>query len=146
MQRLHISLRPSLQLAVILVLAHALGVWAVLAISIPFWAQFALVICVIFSLAYYLARDALLYLPSSCVAFGVDGGLCVLTSKNGRQTTGQISLNSVVHPSLIVLIVIAPATGMTRNLIIFPDTANQEMLRKLRVQLRWQLSIEQKEK
>ena len=91
----------------------------------------------VFSLVYYLRRDALLLLQSSNVAIRLDGDQAVLTTRSGSMIPGQILRGSVVTPVLTILNILPQGKKWSRSVVIFPDSLDKERFRELRVLLKW---------
>lgn len=138
MPPLNIVLRPSRQLLVLLVVAHLLVLFMLQFLPFVWWARLALAVCVAASCFYYLARDALLFLPSSCVGLHLDEGRCVLSYKSGENLSGILDAGSTVTPLLMVLkLRSAEEKRSTCSVVLLSDSADAEVLRKMRVFLRW---------
>jgi len=121
----------------LLLSAYSLVLLIVFTLPIVAFAKIALAVLLVFSLAYYLRRDALLSLPSSHVAIRLDGDHVVLTSLSGSQLSGQILRDSVVTPVLTILNILPQGKHRMRSVVIFPDSMDKERFRELRVLLKW---------
>lgn len=128
-------LRPSRHLATLLIAVHFLTLTVLCLLPLVWWAKWAMACCVGASLAYYLARDAYLRLPVSCVVLQFEAEHCLLTCKDGTTIKGVLLARSTVMPCLLVL-TLRSSRG-SRSVLILPDAASQEALRELRVWLRW---------
>ncbi|BCM25397.1 hypothetical protein ZMTM_16560 [Methyloradius palustris] len=102
------------------------------------WLKALLILLVILSSAFYIARDALGLLPWSWVALEIDSQhQFQLTAKNGVQHTVTVLPESLVASYLIVLQLKVEQPFLRKSLILLPDNANPDDLRRLRVWLKW---------
>lgn len=127
---------PSRRLAVILLAAHGLALYALAAV-LPLWAGVACAALILTSLAYYLARDAWLRLDASCIGLVTDAEGVVMLLRDGTQLPCQVLADSVVTPALVVLNVRPRGARSARSIVILPDSLDTETFRRLRVWLRW---------
>ncbi len=133
----YFKLHPSNICLIFLLSAYALVLLIVFTLPIVSYAKIALAVLLVFSLVYYLRRDALLLLPASQVAIRLDGDHVVLSSLSGKQLSGQILRNSVVTPALTILNILPQGKHRSRSVVIFPDSMDKERFRELRVLLKW---------
>lgn len=131
------SLNPSRVFAVLLLAIHLFSLAAVMLLPLPLWAKAGVVVCLVFSLIYYLRRDAWLSLPSSCVAFRLQESHIVLIAKNGQEWSGTLLHGSVVTPFMTLLRMAPQDARLARSVVIFSDAIAPESFRMLRVALRW---------
>ncbi len=101
------------------------------------WSKWLFASCLLFTLIYYLRRDALLLLPASCVALRVEGVHVVLTTRDGNELAGHLQGDSVVSSFVVVLNVLPQGARFARGVVIFPDALEAEPFRELRMMLRW---------
>lgn len=132
----YFEFHPSRYLTAMLVAAHC-AVLAVLAAILPLWAALAAGALLLFSLSYYLGRDAWLRLPSSCAGLVLDGDGVILHRRDGVKLPGKILHDSLVTPALTVLNVLPHGARFARGVVILPDSLEAESFRQLRVWLRW---------
>ncbi len=135
----HFSLSASRIFAILLLLIHGVSLATLAVLPVTAWLKWAGAAACLFSLSYYLRRDAWLSLSSSCVAVRVEGGQVVLATQGGRELAGQLQRDSVVTPYLVVLNVLPQGARFARSVVIFPDAIAAEAFRELRVILRWGL-------
>jgi toxin CptA len=133
----HFKFSPSFHLAVMLCMAHGAFLMVLPLLALPFWSRLMLAAVALFSLAYYLRRDAWLRAPYSCVELALEGSDAVLKLRNGVQLRGGIAHGSLVTPYLTMLNVSLPEWHRTRSVIILPDSMAKDSFRQLRVWLRW---------
>lgn len=135
---LDLQLRPSRTLGMLLASAHMLSLLPVWIMPVTIPVQIALSLMLAASLLFHMRRDVLLAAPSSIIRlhFSPDCRCACLT----RDETGfEATLlgSSLVTPWLIVLNLRPEGRRMSRHAVIFPDSADMEGRRKLRVLLRW---------
>lgn len=119
-----------------LVAAHSAAL-AVLALALPLWAKLAFAALLLFSLLYYLRRDAWLSLPASCIGLVLEGEGVVLLRRDGVRLSCGILQDSLVTPYLTVLNVLPQGARFARSVVILPDSLEAESFRQLRVWLKW---------
>jgi toxin CptA len=137
MTGLRIPVIPSMQLAVALVAVH-LGAAALLwIVPLALPAQALLTLALAASLAYLLARDALLRAPRSIVALEIRDEAVSLQVRNGEWMEGEVLGSSYVSPLLTVVNFRPRERWRVRHLILVPDNAHPDDFRRLRIWLRW---------
>jgi len=97
------AIKPSPRLALLLLLSHALAATVVYATMMPPAATLALLIPILLSLFYYLARDALLLFPDSWREISFDQERVSVVTRDGTGFSGEIANGTVVSPSFAVL-------------------------------------------
>ncbi len=129
--------RASRTFGALLIGAHATGIAVLPLLALPFWVALILTLALLFSLWYFLRRDAWLALASSCVGLAEedDGGI-VLILRDGGRIPCRILRDSLVMPWLVVLNVLPQGAPVARGVVILPDSMDVEAFRRLRVWLR----------
>lgn len=90
------------------------------------------------SLGFYLRRIALLRSPQSIVALDLaEDGKFAFQTLNGRWHAAKLRQSSFVSPWLTVLNLNPENARWARNVVIMPDSMQNEEFRRLRVWLRW---------
>ena len=133
----HFEFKPSRYLAVMLGAAHAAFLIVLPLLALPFWAKSLLLLSLMFSLGYYLRRDAWLLAADSCVGLLLHESEAVLILRDGRQLHGTLAADSLVTPLLTVLNVSLPERFAARSVVVLPDSMAAEAFRQLRVWLKW---------
>jgi len=108
------AIKPSPRLALLLLLFHAIAATAVYATAMPPAARLAILILVLLSLIYYLARDVLLMLPGSWreIAFENHPHPNLLDGTTSHSTRLQeTAAKSLVIPEGEGTIASSPASG-----------------------------------
>lgn len=133
----HFEFNPSRYLTILLLATHS-AVFAVLPpLALPLWAKATLAIPLLYSMLYYLRRDAWLRLPASCIGLVLEGDGVILRRRDGANMPGAISRDSLVTPCLTVLNVLPQGARFARSVVILPDSMDAEAFRQLRVRLKW---------
>jgi len=141
---LHFSFGRSIYLAATLCISHGVFLMVLPLLDLPVWSRLMLAAAVLFSLAYYLRRDALLRAPSSCVELVLEeNNAALLTLRDGRQLHGDVARSSLVTPYLTVLNVSLSQRHRMRSLTILPDSLGTDSFRQLRVWLKWSGQVAQ---
>ncbi len=139
MSQLTVHLKPSKQLAVMLIVMHcaaALILWF-LAVSIN--VKLAGLLLLVVSLYFYLSHAVRLSFAHSAVLLEFsDKTGCKLNTASGRVINCTVLGSTFVSSYLTVLILQPEHCWFTRSVIIMSDTVEAEEFRRLRVLLRWQ--------
>lgn len=135
---LDLQLRPSRTLGMLLAAAHALSLLLIWLMPLPLALQFAFGLLLVASFVFHLWRDVRLAAPNSIIRlrFGPDCQ-CRYQTRNGTWFEGILLGSSVVTPWLSILALRPDGRKLSRHAVIFPDSADAEGRRKLRVLLRW---------
>jgi toxin CptA len=131
------KLYPSRIFLALLLTAYSLAILVVFILPVAAWIRYTLGCLLLFWLTGYVLRDVLLILPSSWVAMRLEEEKVVLFCRNGKELTGKILPGSLVTPLLTILNVSLPGKRFARNVILFPDSLDQQRFREMRVQLKW---------
>ena len=148
---LDISLRPSRQLAVLLIVAHGLALAVVWHLAFPLWLHTALKLALAASLVYALLVNGWFGFGSSPVALRIEPArkahqpdAIEVRFKNGQLSSGFIVEGSFVAPYVtVVRYKRANARRWHRDkyrdkfVLIFSDSLDGEAFRALRVRLKW---------
>lgn len=134
---LRIRIRKSATLATALVLVHAIAA-ACVVISLPPGVALPGLAAIAASGFHCLRADALRVSPEAIVEFQLrEGGNCALLTRDGRTLAGRVQGSTYVSPGLIVVNVRLDLGRRRRSLVLARDSAAPEMLRELRVWLRY---------
>ena len=146
-QALEIVLKPSCQLAFLLVIAHGIAVAVVWVLELPIELHIALKLAIAASLIYALLQNGWLGLGTAPVTLRVIpahlanlADTIELRLRNGSTMRGSILAGSFVAPYLTVLRFqseTARRFSPGRSLVVFPDSLDGESFRALRVRLKW---------
>jgi len=124
-------------LTLIISLGHAAVAGALVMIPMQKFALILLFVVLIWSVTYYLLRDALLALPGSWVGLRLEDEQLTLFNRRGDAMIGRLLKSSVVMPNLVILNIAITNHRWTQNVILMPDSMDEESFRQLRVALKW---------
>jgi hypothetical protein len=98
--------------------------------------QLAMLLLVLLSLIYYLARDVFFILPDSWheISFDRDG---LVVSRHGSNFLGRVANESTVCPYFIVLRVKLEGHYLTDSRVIFPDALSEGVFREICVRMKF---------
>jgi toxin CptA len=133
---LQYTVKPSLHFAISLLLLHMAAATVLYATAIPWLAKLAMLMLVILSLTYYLARDVLLLLGDSWRDISVDQKDVSVVTRDGGSFLGQVADKSFISPYFVVLCLKLEGGGMVSR-AIFPDGISAGAFRELCVYLKF---------
>lgn len=128
-----------MRFAILLLLAHLTAAIVVGATAMPPAAGLAALAAILLSLSYYLARDILLLLPDSWCEILQDQDSVSVTVRKGAVIQGYVANKTVVSPFFILLRIKLEGRLMPVSRVIFPDTLETGLFRKLCVHLKFAL-------
>lgn len=131
------AIKPSLRLAMYLLLSHGIASTAVYATVMPLSAKLVVLILVLLSLLYYLARDALLFFPGSWGDISFNQNSVSVVTLGGSGFSGQIASSSIVSPYFVVLRVKLEGRRLPVFRTFFPDALETGVFRELCVHLKF---------
>lgn len=132
------AIHPSPRLFVLLLSSHLIAVLALCVGAMPPLVRLALLLPVLASLAFHLARDALLMLSASWRSLSVgEAGAATIAARDGSVLTGQVADGSVVTPWFVVLRIRPEGKRRSVARVIFPDAVGGDAFRELCVRLRY---------
>lgn len=135
---LKISLKPSLRLALVLCVAHAIAAGASLLLDLPIWLKIVLVLVIGANCGVYLYDTALLRSTRAVVGLEIsDDGALSFQTRGGEWREGTLLASSFVSPYLTILNIGTDGRFSARHVVIMPDGIDAEEFRRLRVRLRW---------
>lgn len=121
----------------LLLLSHAMVASVVYATLMPPVFKLAMLTWILFSLFFYLARDALLLLPGSWRDISIDQGSVSVVTHRGSDLSGQIIGSTMVSPYFAVVRVMLQGHRVPVSRAIFPDSLDTGEYRELCVRLRF---------
>lgn len=135
---LRMLLKPSRTLAIVLCAAHA-GAAAVLpAVDLPAEVQALLAFAIGASLAHGVRHHALRLTRSAGVALELrDDGLVAVQARSGGWHEARVLGSTFVSPALVIINLRISGRRTRHHLVLLPDAAEADDLRRLRVLLRW---------
>ncbi len=121
----------------LLLLFHAIVATVVSMTVMPPAARLAILMLILLSLIYYLARDVLLLFPDSWREIAFDQGGVSVVTRDGSSLFGQVANNTTVSPYFAVLRVRVEGYRLPVFRTIFPDALDAGAFRELSVRLRF---------
>lgn len=134
----HISISPSVRLAIALCVAHLVAAGLLWLVPIPPLGKVVFTLAVAVSLVYFLARDAALHAANAIVALELkSGGGISFRTRGGERVDCELSGSSYVSPRLTIVNLRPHGKGRTRHVILVPDNVEPRDFRRLRMWMRW---------
>jgi len=131
------AIRPSQRFALMLILFHAMVVIVIFATVMPLAAMLAMLMLILISLLYCLARDALLFLPDSWREFSFDQERVSVVTTDGSVFSGRFTGKTTVGRYFAVLSVKREERRLPVFWIIFPDALGADRFRELCINLKF---------
>jgi toxin CptA len=132
---------PSRLLGFCICLGHAIAIGALAALPVPKLAFILLLAVLLLSTAYYLQRHARLALANAWVGLQLEEDYLVLFNRRGDELRGRLLGSSLVMPHLVILNIAIPNYYQTQNVVLMPDSMDEESFRQLRVALKWGVAL-----
>ena len=146
-QVIDIVLKPSRQLAVLLVIAHLAAVAVVWSLELALWIHIGLKLAIAASLGLTLLKNGWFGFARTPVALRIEPGgksgepdTIEVRLRNGKTARGCVVEGSFVAPYLTVVRYRAAGArrfSMDKSVLILPDSLDRELFRMLRVRLKW---------
>jgi len=124
-------------LTLIICIGHGVAVAALEMIPMQTFALILLFAVLVWSVIYFLLRDALLVLPVSWIGLRLEDEHLILFNRRGDALMGRLLRSSVVTPNLVILNIAIPNYRWAQNVVLMPDSMDDESFRQLRVALKW---------
>jgi hypothetical protein len=135
-----VRLQPSYWLALVIALAAAASALMMLSMPAALWTKLAISVVIMLVAIFHIWQDALLRFPWSWASIAVNStGSLILNRRNGTACEAKIQASSFVASYLTVLSIGIGNSHWQRHLILLPDSADPDSLRRLRVWLLWGL-------
>ena len=134
----HISISPSVRLAIALCVAHLAAAGLLWLVPVPALGKGAFTLAIAVSLVYFLARDAALHAANAIVALELkSGGGISFHTRDGGWVDCELTGSSYVSPRLTIVNLRPRGRGRTRHVILVPDNVDPRDFRRLRMWMRW---------
>ena len=134
---LRLQIVASPLLAGALALAHSTAILCSILFLPGWWMPGLACVALTVSLVFHVRRDALQLSGTAVTGLLLrDGGQCELTLSDGGALSGNIEGSTFVAPLLVVINVRPAGPGRSRSVVLMPDSALAEDLRRVRVWLR----------
>jgi len=135
-----VGLQPSYWLALVIALAVSASVLIMLFMPATLWLRLTVSTLLIVVAIFHIWQDALLRFSWSWASVEVNSaGALILNRRDGIACEATIQISSFVASYLTVLNVGIGNSRWQRHLILLPDSADADSLRRLRVWLLWGL-------
>lgn len=131
------AVKPSLRFAVSLLLLHMMAAAVVCAAAAPWPAKLVMLMLIIPSLAYYLARDVLLLLRDSWRDISFDQKDVTVVARDGTGFLGRVDNKTFLSPYFVVLCVKLEGRRRPVSRVLFPDAMSSGAFRELCVHLKY---------
>ena len=131
------AIKPSLRFAVLLLLSHTVAAITVYATAMPLAPRLAMILLILLSLFYYLARDAWLLLPDSWCDIAFDQNSVSVVFRDDSSFLGKVATKTMVSPYFVVLRIKLDSRRLPVSRIIFPDALGTDVFRDLCVRLKF---------
>jgi hypothetical protein len=134
----HISISPSVRLAVALCVVHLAAAGLLWLIPIPALGKGVFTLAIAVSLVYFLARDAALHAANAIVRLELKhGGGISFHTRDGGWVDCELSGSSYISPRLTIVNLQPRGKGRTRHVILVSDNVDPRDFRRLRIWMRW---------
>jgi hypothetical protein len=146
-QVIDIMLKPSRQLALLLVIAHVAAVAVVWSLELALWLHIGLKLAIAASLGWALLKNGWFGYGRAAVALRIEPAdksgepdAIEVRLRNGKTARGCVVDGSFVAPYLTVVryrVTGARRFSLGKSVLILPDSLDRELFRMLRVRLKW---------
>lgn len=137
---IHISVRPSLKLGLLVLSIHAAALTVIPPLAAPPWGKFLLSLAIIAGLAQNLRRYVFLRSPLSIIQLVWESsGEWTLMQRNGTVLDARLLPSTFVHHRLVILNFRLQSRRSHPSVALFDDATSGSTLRRLRVRLRTEL-------
>ena len=146
-QVIDIVLKPSRQLALLLVIAHVAAVAVVWSLELALWLHIGLKLAIAASLGWALLKNGWFGYGRAAVALRIEPAgksgepdAIEVRLHNGKTSRGYVMDGSFVAPYLTVVRYRAAGArrfSLGKSVLILPDSLDRELFRMLRVRLKW---------
>lgn len=134
----HISISPSVRLAIALCVAHLVAAGLLWIVPIPALGKGVFTLAIAVSLVYFLARDAALHAANAIVALELkNGGGISFHTRDGGWVDCELSGSSYISPRLTIVNLRPRGKGRARHVILVPGNVDPRDFRRLRMWMRW---------
>lgn len=131
------AIRFSPRFAILLLLLHMMVAAAVYVTAMPLEARLAMLLMILLSLIYYLARDVFLLLPDSWREISLEQNGIVVVTRDGSKLPGRFANETTVSSYFVVLRVKPEGRHLPVSRVIFPDALSAGAFRELCVHLKF---------
>lgn len=127
----------SLRLSATLLFLHGAVAVVVVVTDVPVLVRLAMLLFIMLSLFYYLARDVYYSLPGSWRSLSLERDDVSIITRDGARLHGRLSNGTLVSSYLIVLRVKLDGVFLPRSRVIFPDGLHDDEFRECCIRLKF---------
>lgn len=132
--KLHLRLRPSRQVAALLLLMHGALMLAILMIHIAWWFNLAGGVVVVLSFVHAFRRHVSLLSPQSILELSEDGkGQWTLKTRSGQDVKAHLKSNSVSTNFILVMNFKEDKKSLTHTVLVCPDSISKDNYRRTKL-------------
>lgn len=131
------AIKLSVRFATVLLLSHGIAASVVYMTAMPWAARLAVLLLIVLSLFYYLARDVFLIFPDSWREISLDQSSVSVVARNGSKLIGQVAGKTIVSPYFVLLRIRPEGRYQSTSRVIFHDAMDGDAFRELRVHLKF---------
>ncbi len=132
------TLRPSIILTEILVMAHAAAVTAIVPLELPLPIMGILIVALAANLTYQIWRTILLRGRNAVMAIEVSStDVLSIKTRSGDWLECSVLGDTCVAAFLAIVLLREVASGARRTVVVCTDSLSADEFRRLRVWLRW---------
>ena len=122
------AIRFSPRLAILLLLLHSTAAVVFHMTAMPLVVRLLMLLAILLSLIFYLARDVFLLMPESWREITLDQDAIAVVTHDGSKLFGRIENETVASSFLIVLRVKIDGRSLPVFRVIFPDSFGPDAL------------------
>jgi toxin CptA len=136
-----VPIGPSRILAAVLITMHVAAIIAVSALPVPIWIRVAADALLLANAALVVRRHALVKGSRACSGLRIcDDGDCTLKFASDRSATGRLQPGWLASPLLVVARIRCDGKRLARTILLLPDSSDADVLRRLRIFLRFAIT------
>jgi toxin CptA len=136
-----VAIGPSRILGAILISMHAAAIASLGIVPVALWLRISAGLLLLMSAALMVRRHAYLQGPRACSRIRISSdGDCRLELAGDRIAAGRLQAGWFASPLLVVARVRCLGERLARNIVLLPDSADADTLRRLRIFLRFAIT------
>lgn len=122
-------------------MGHGIAITSLAFVPIPQIAFYLMLVVMLWSLLYFVLRDARLTLEDSIVAISLGDDRIILFNRDGDEQVGKLLRSSLIMPQIVILNITLPNHFWKKNVVLMPDSMDAESFRQLRVVMKWGVNL-----
>ena len=136
-----VPIRTSRMLAGVFVILYAAAIVSVITVPVPWWIRVAGCTLLLASALLMVCRYAFGLGTEACSRIRISSdGNCELQLGNNRAAVGWLQAGWLASPLLVVARIRCNGERLARKIVLLPDSADSETLRRLRIFLRFSIA------